>query len=762
MHQGEIIADLGILAVAGVLSAACCRFLRVPGMIGYLVAGAVVGPHVLEWVHAEGVLTLGELGVVFLMFHLGMEFDLSRLRKLLVPSVLAVVLQTAGMLFLGFQVAPLLGLSGLHGFFLGSLLAISSSMVTVRVLEQGGEVKLAEGQLVVGILILEDILAVLLLVVLSGVGLKGALSWGGLFQAVFLVAVFVAVFYTVGRFLMPRLGGWVSRVGEAELLTLFAAALALGLGLLASRFDLSLALGAFVAGATLSQTRLVEEIERRMAPVRELSGAVFFMSVGMWVDPVALLREWKPVLGLAAGVVLIKMTTVWLGLFLSGEKPRTSFRAASAKPQIGEFSFVIAGLGISLGVTEERLRTLAVGIAVVTILATPLLHGGAGRFCGWAGRVLPEGIHGFARVYHDFIEATRSRLRRASLLEAARPLFLRSLLYFFLLNGIYVIGYVLVEMVYGESVQKGSWQALLIWAVAGVLSLPILIAAIFNVNRLMALLAERVLGSKARRSFGQGHLAMLFEALSTCLLVSLAGGVFFSFASPYLPEGAALGGYCAVLVLAAVLLWNRLLRVNLQLENLFLKELDEQLHEEDLVQRQEAFQQIQRQYPWPVQVQSADIAQGAEVVGRQIRELDLRRLTGASILGLGRGGMVSYEPSPDITVFPGDRLYLFGTTSQTDHARRILETAGRQKPEPRAVQPDYRMETLFLTHDSPLVDTTLAGSNLRQKHGINVLALQRGETRIAPPDGEEMLREGDVLYVFGRAEAIRALNTAQD
>ena len=251
MHQGEIISDLGILAVAGVLSAAFCRFLRIPGMIGYLVAGVVVGPYFLSWVHAKEVMTLGELGVVFLMFHLGMEFDLSRLRKLLVPSLLAVLLQSAGMLFLGFQVAPLVGLNGLHGFFLGSLLAISSSMVTVRVLEKGNELKLAGGQLVVGILIVEDILAVLLLVVLSGIGLSGVLSWGGLFHAVFLVAVFVAVFYTVGRFLIPRLGIWVSKVGEAELLTLFAAALSLGLGLLASRFDLSLALGAFVAGATI-------------------------------------------------------------------------------------------------------------------------------------------------------------------------------------------------------------------------------------------------------------------------------------------------------------------------------------------------------------------------------------------------------------------------------------------------------------------------------------------------------------------------------
>ena len=177
------------------------------------------------------------------------------------------------------------------------------------------------------------------------------------------------------------------------------------------------------------------------------------------------------------------------------------------------------------------------------------------------------------------------------------------------------------------------------------------------------------------------------------------------------------------------------------------------------MQRQEAFLQIKRLYPWPVQVQPVDVAKGGEAVGKLISELDLRRLTGASILGLGRSGIVSYEPSPDIMVFPGDRFYLFGTTSQTNHARRILEASTPQKSEVSAGQPDYRMETLFLTHDSPLVDATLAGSNLRQKHGINVLALQRGETRIAPPNGEELLHEGDVLYVFGRIEAIRALNT---
>jgi K+/H+ antiporter YhaU regulatory subunit KhtT len=250
---------------------------------------------------------------------------------------------------------------------------------------------------------------------------------------------------------------------------------------------------------------------------------------------------------------------------------------------------------------------------------------------------------------------------------------------------------------------------------------------------------------------------MHFEALSTCLLVALAGGVFFSFASPYLPEGMALIGYCTVLVLAAVLLWSRLLQVNLQLENLFLKELDEQLTQEDRVQQHEAFQKIEN-YPWPVQVQAVDIVKSANVVGQRICDLNLRRLTGVSILGLGREGVVSYELSPESTIFPGDRLYLFGTTSQTNRASSLLEISNHVSINQNSGQADYRMETIFLSHDSPLVDTTLAGSNLRQNHGINVLALQRGETRIAPPDGEELLREGDVLYVFGRKDAIAFLS----
>jgi CPA2 family monovalent cation:H+ antiporter-2 len=763
MHVEEIIKDLGVLAVAGAVCSVVCRLLGIPLMIAYLITGILVGPAILDWVNPENVHRMAELGVVFLMFHLGMEFDLKRLKKLLVPSVMAVGLQTAGMLFLGFQIAPLLGWSGLNGFYLGSMLAISSSMVSVRVLRNAGELKLPRGQLVVGILILEDILAVLLLVILSGVRLQEDLSWAGLWSAIGMVAVFVAVFFVLGRVLVPRLGSWIARVGDSDQLALVGAALAVGIGLLAGSLGLSLALGAFLAGTMLAQTRLREELDDRMLSVRQLTGAVFFMSVGMLVNPVGILQMWEAVLAIGVAVVLVKIFTVWAGLFLSGESGDRSFVAASSKAQIGEFSFIISALGLELGVTDSDFMNMAIGVALVTIIATPILHSRAEETYKWMLRFVPKQVRGFAKVYHEFLEAMGGRLKRAKVLEASRPYFQKTCFYFLLLNGIYVIGYLLLEKIMGEEkLEEAGIPPVILWTIAGAVSMPVLIAAIFNANRLMNVIAGHVLGSKAHESFGRGRLSILFEALTTCLFLSLAGGVFFSFAAPYLPKGTGLAGYCMILVVSGALFWGRILRVNLQLEKLFLAELGKQMEQEDEEQRQEIFRQIRQQSPWPVQVFPFDAKKGQLAVGKRIRDLDLRKLTGASILALARSGVVSYEPSPDITIFPGDRLYLFGTTGQNEHARRVLESPSTDKlTTPGAPNQDYRMETIYVGRDSMLVNSTLAGLNLRKKHGVNVLAIQRGDKRIAPPSVVELIREGDALYVFGRAEEIREIQNVK-
>ena len=766
MHVDPIIENLGILAVVGIIVSILCRLLGIPVMIAYLLAGIFAGPSMMAWVDAENVHRMAELGVVFLMFHLGMEFDLRRLKKLLLPSLCAVGLQTIGMLFLGFQIAPLLGWSGLTGFYLGAMLAISSSMVSVRVLRSAGELKIPRGQIVVSILILEDILAVLLLVLLSGIGLEENLSWGGLGSAVGMVAVFVALFFVLGRAIIPRVGNWIDRMGDADQMALFGAALAVGMGLLAGSLGLSLALGAFLAGTMLSQTRLVEEIDEKMSSVRQLTGAVFFMSIGMFVEPAGILAMWKWILIVAFSVIILKVFTIWIGLFLSGENGKRSFEAAATKSQIGEFSFIIAALGFQLEVTNTDFMNLAIGVALITIVLTPVNHTKAEKVYLNLFRLVPQRISRFGKVYQELLEALASKIGNVKVLDAARPFFHKTCFYFLLLNGIYVIGYLLMENAFGAMGEGGLTEKgippIILWTIAGVISLPVLIAAIFNANRLMNVIAEHILGSTAQESFGRGRLSVLFEALTTCLFLSLAGGVFFSFASPYLPRGAGLVGYCTILVVAGALFWSRLLRVNLQLEKLFLKELSKQMEEEDELQRKVIFQQISKQSPWPVEVLPFDVDKGQYCVGKKIQDINLRRLTGASILAVGRSGIMTYEPSPELTIFPGDRIYLYGTEGQNTHAIDLLKASG----DTCAVitetnETGYGMEQIYLGYDSPLVDSTLAELNLRRKYGVNVLALQRGDQRFAPPSVEEMLKEGDVLYVFGRNEKVQEMNTVK-
>lgn len=766
MHVDEIIENLGILAVVGIIVSLICRLLGIPVMIAYLLAGVIAGPSMMGWVDAENVHRMAELGVVFLMFHLGMEFDLRRLKNLLLPSVVAVGLQTIGMLFLGFQIAPLVGWSGLTGFYLGAMLAISSSMVSVRVLRSAGELKIPRGQIVVSILILEDILAVLLLVLLSGIGLEESLSWGGLGSAVGMVAVFVALFFVVGRSIIPRVCNWIARVGDADQMALFGAALAVGMGLLAGSLGLSLALGAFLAGTMLAQTRMVEEIDDKMASVRQLTGAVFFMSIGMLVEPAGILKMWKWILVVGFAVIILKIFTIWLGLFLSGENGKRSFEAAATKSQIGEFSFIIAALGLQLGVTQTDFMNLAIGVALITIVLTPVLHAKATGVYLNLFNLVPHRISRFGKVYQELLEALVSKLGRAKVLDAARPYFHKTCFYFLLLNGIYVIGYLLMENALGalgeEGLAEKGFPPVILWTIAGVLSLPVLIAAIFNANRLMNVIAEHILGSNAQESFGRGRLSVLFEALTTCLFLSLAGGVFFSFASPYLPRGAGLVGYCTILVVAGALFWSRLLRVNIQLEKLFLKELSKQMEEEDELQRKVIFQQISKQSPWPVEVSPFDVDKGHYCAGKKIQDINLRRITGTSILAVGRSGIMSYEPSPELMIFPGDRLYLYGTEGQNSHAASVLkESVDSCAVISENVEIDYTMEQVYLGYDSPLVDSTLAELNLRRKYGVNVLALQRGDQRFAPPSVEEMLKEGDVLYVFGRSLKIQEMNTVK-
>ncbi|MBK1857289.1 cation:proton antiporter [Cerasicoccus arenae] len=764
-HAPVLINDLAIVLMCAAGVTLLFKRLKLPVFLGYLLSGFLVGPNL--WTQSpvhdlKTIQALSELGVVFLMFSLGLEFDLRRLRAVLGPALLAIIFQTVLMLFIGSQAAPLLGWGVVQGLFLGSILAISSSMVTVAILKDLGRFQKPHAQLAVGVLILEDILAIALLVILSGVAVTGNLNWTAVGGVTFLICLFVVFFYFVGKLFAPRLLNALESHGNKELVTICVVALMLGLCYLAELWGLSVALGAFLAGSILSQSKLTEDIEHTTEPLRNIFCAVFFVSAGMLIDPETLYDNGLVIILLTLAMQPLKVISVWLGFFLTGQRTDTALRAATVKSQIGEFSFIIAALGQQLGVTDDSLMSIAVGVSVLSTGGSIILAKKADPLHAWLARRMPSGLSTVGEFYRNLLDHIGTRAERAILLKLIKRPLLQILLNFLLLNAFVLIAYVgngqVKARVSDPSLAMGLGLA--VWLAAGALSLPFITAMIRNLNATVMMVLDSLLSTGATRSFIRGRVRNIFNGIIVLAVSLLMGGFYLSAAAQYLPSGTALAGFLLLIVASALFFWKRIIRFNSQLEYLFMESFNQRVVDEESSRRESTLEEIEKRYPWPVAVEEITVPPGAMCCGTTLRGTALRPTTGASAVALARAGQVLYDIDPDEIIFPGDHWYVFGSNRQTQEARRLLTAAG-SSPIISHAAPSLRIEKLYISRESKLVDETLASADLRQKHGVTVLGIQRGERRITSPASEEIIHASDVLYVIGEASAIQKLESAE-
>lgn len=768
-HTPVLINDLAIVLMCAAGVTLVFKRLKLPVFLGYLLAGFLVSPNLWQQSPVrdlQAIQALSELGVVFLMFSLGIEFDLRRLRQVLGPALMAIVLQTILMLFIGSQAAPLLGWNVVQGLFLGSILAISSSMVTVAILKELGRWQKPHAQLAVGVLILEDILAIALLVILSGVAVTGSLNWAAIGGVTFLICLFVVFFYFTGKLLAPRLLDALERHGSSELITICVVALMLGLCYLAELWGLSVALGAFLAGSILSQTRLTEDIEHSTEPLRNVFCAVFFVSAGMLIDPETLWANALAIVLLTLAMQVLKVASVWLGFFLTGQRTDTSFRAATVKSQIGEFSFIIAALGQQLGVMKQgdnSLMAIAVGVSVLSTGGSIILAKGSDPIYSWLARRTPGGIATASEFYRNLLERVGKKSERAIILKLIKRPMLQILFNFFLLNAFILIAYVAnrqVQLRVGDLALSAA-LGLAVWLAAGLISLPFITAMIRNLNAIVMMVMDLLLSSTgATRSFIQGRVRNIFNGVIVFTVTVLLGGFYLSAAAQFLPSGTALGMFLLLIIASAVFFWKRIIRFNSQLEYLFMESFNQKIESEEATRRANTLAEIEKHYPWPVTVEEIKVPAGARLCGMTLREADLRAKTGASAVALARAGQVLYDLDPDEIIFPGDHWFVFGSAAQTQSAIKLFKDSG-EAPVTSSATPNLKIHKLFVARESELVDETLASSELRKKHGVTVLGIQRGDKRITSPAPEEIIHAHDVLYVVGEARAVQALEKAE-
>ena len=579
MHAISFIQDLAvIMLVAGVVTILFHR-LKQPVVLGYIVAGFIIGPHTPPFglIHDEDTIkTLAELGVIFLMFCLGLEFSLRKLFKVGATAFIAAFLEIVLMIWIGFEIGRWFGWSTMDSLFLGAILAISSTTIIVKALNDLKMKNERFAQLIFGVLIVEDILGIGIIALLSGIAVSGSVSSGEVFSTVGKLSLFMIVALVIGILLVPRLLAYVAKFESNEMLLITVLGLCFGFCLLVVKLEYSMVLGAFLIGAIMAESRQLLKIERLIEPVRDLFSAIFFVAIGLMIDPQVLVDYAWPIVVITLAVVLGKMLSCGMGAFIAGNDGRTSLRVGMGLSQIGEFSFIIAALGMTLQVTSDFLYPVAVAVSAITTLLTPYLIRAADPLSIKLGKVVPSRLARVLSLYGEWLRSIQPQGEGAMLAAMIRRILLQvgvnlALVIAIFFSGGYFAGRIGVWL--SEWVTDAGQQKALIWGAALLLSLPFLIAAYRKLKALSMLLAEMGVKPEMAGRHTQRVRRVIAEVipLLSLLVIFL---LLSALSASILPTSELLLIIAVVAAVVVALLWRWLIRVHTRMQVALLETLE--------------------------------------------------------------------------------------------------------------------------------------------------------------------------------------------
>jgi CPA2 family monovalent cation:H+ antiporter-2 len=578
MHEIGFIRDLAMVMIVAGATTILFQRLRQPVLLGYILAGVLIGPHTPGVLVADpqAIDDISNLGVVLLMFTLGLEFSVRKLREVGVGVLAVAVAEVGLMLWIGVGIGGLFGWKGMDALFLGAIIALSSTMVATRTLSEGGQRHQPFARLVVGLLVAEDMLTIVMLTLLTAVAIGGSVQAQTAFTLIGHLGLFMVAGMILGLLLLPRLVDYVAGFGRDETLLVSVLGICFGASLLAVWMGFSVALGAFLAGAVVAESRSVGRVLRLIEPLRDMFAALFFVAIGLKIDPAMLMPYALPAL-LIAGVVIIGKTVICsLGIFIVGHDARTALRSGLSMAQIGEFSFVIATLGLSLGVISKFIYPIAVAVSVLCMAASPYLTRSADRLANGLRHVTPRSVRLLATSYSGWLENLKPVNENAALAAI-----FRRLLWHIAINVLLVVTLFMI----GAYVNSHNWdwfsmfgigrdlRHTLIWASALFLSLPILTAVYRKAEALGMLLAELGIRERFAGSYTQAIRQVLARVipLATLLALALLVSVLGSTILP--PRGVALSLVLLGLALA-VALWRGLVQMHARLQAALKETLD--------------------------------------------------------------------------------------------------------------------------------------------------------------------------------------------
>ena len=673
-----------VLCTAAVTTVVFHR-LKQPVILGYLLAGLLVGPHITPILTADPATTetLSEIGVILLLFSIGLEFSVRRLLRVGGSVAITAVIDVSLMAWLGVGVGRLLGWTFREALFAGAMITTSSTTIIAKTFEERPVDPKLRDQ-VMGVLVVEDLVAVLFL---AGLGtLTGTdASQASMFVTVLRLVTLLFVWVTIGLVLIPRLIRRIVKVVRPETIVITSIGLCFAFALLARALGYSVALGAFIAGSLIAESGRGKQVAELVQPVRDLFAAVFFVAVGMMIDPALVAEHWGVVVVLTVVVIVGKFVSVGLGAFLAGRGTQGAVRTGLSMAQIGEFSFIIVSLGVATGAVRAFLFPVAVAVSAITTLATPWLIGSSDRIAAFVDRKLPRPLQTYAALYASWLD----ELRRAPA-RRTRGGMLRGLLRWLVLDAVLTAAVIIAAfLAYPPLVRllsdriSGEATAIGLAVVALAVATPFGLGLVRTARAIATTLARVALPGTGRVDRAVAPRRALVVTLEVIILLLTALPVL-AVTQPFLPpfRGALILG--AALAVLAVAAWRSAqdleghmragaeLLVDAVRSTLPPEHATVEMEIATLEGNADRFTTATHMLPGfgaptPFRVEAGHFA-----AGRTLRELELRGRTGASVLGLSRAGVGIAAPEKGERLAAGDTLVLVGTREAVAAAEALL------------------------------------------------------------------------------------------
>jgi CPA2 family monovalent cation:H+ antiporter-2 len=735
MHDlAPIITDLAVILGVASFVTLLFQWIHQPVVLGYLVAGIIVGPHLLT--HSllsdiPNIKAIAELGVIFLMFSLGLEFSFHKLVSVGFSASITGLLEVILMMVIGFGVGHAIGWSFYDSLFLGAALSISSTTIIIKALEELGLKTKRFAQLIFGVLIVEDLLAILLLVILTTIVQNRQIMLSAFALDVLQLVVVVGSWFLIGYFLVPFFFRRVIDHASQETLTIVSIAFCLLLVCCATYFNYSPALGAFIMGSILAETPQVHRIEELIRPIRDIFAAVFFVSVGMLIDPKLIFQHLPLVLLLSLITVVGKIVSSSVGALLTGQSLNTSLRVGFGMAQIGEFSFIIVTLGVAMNATTDILYPIVVAVSVVTTFTTPYLILFSGRLVGMIERRLPESAKVFLNNYSVMVYRTLADSKASS---SYRKLVVRLLINGLIVAVIFTLINVLM-MPYVEGIINKDWLVQVIcWITALTLSSPFIWAMLFAIK-------SDVIFSAANKNYS-------LLLISTIWVMVIAEILFLTIA--YFYTWVIVSILFALAFLFFALFYAKLGKFYYWFETNFLANIN-------ITQRGEP-NPFEKLAPWDNSLASLTVSEDSPLINKNLQDCEVRQKYGINIVAIQRKHNLIVSPRGGEFLLPYDKLVVLGTDEQLDAFRKVIETP-EFVPQSQDMLSNFILKPFLLKPDSALIGKSIRDSQIREMASGLVAGLERLGQQILNPDPATILQEGDLLLLVGEAKYINELKT---